>query len=97
MERLVKVDPGNRGWQRDLSVSYTKIGDVLVLVISPGDHAAIGLVGDNSLAANVISGEFDAAVAQQTQNLAALLHSLPKTNLVESADSSGSDHNRSPR
>jgi hypothetical protein len=74
-----------------------EIGDVLVLVISPGDHAAIGLVGDNSLAANVISGEFDAAVAQQTQNLAALLHSLPKKNLVEGADSSGSDHNRSPR
>jgi tetratricopeptide (TPR) repeat protein len=29
-DRLAKADPGNAGWQRDLSVSYTKIGDVLV-------------------------------------------------------------------
>ena len=27
-ERLAQSDPGNAGWQRDLSVSYTKIGDV---------------------------------------------------------------------
>jgi tetratricopeptide repeat protein len=27
-ERLAKSDPGNAGWQRDLSVSYNKIGDV---------------------------------------------------------------------
>jgi tetratricopeptide (TPR) repeat protein len=26
-ERLAKSDPGNAGWQRDLSVSYNKIGD----------------------------------------------------------------------
>jgi hypothetical protein len=58
------------------------IGDVLVLVISPSDHAAIGLIGDKSIAASVISGEFDAALAQQAQNLAALLHSLPKNNQV---------------
>jgi hypothetical protein len=29
-DRLAKADPGNAGWQRDLSVSYTKIGDVQV-------------------------------------------------------------------
>jgi hypothetical protein len=29
-DRLAKADPGNAGWQRDLSVSYEKIGDVLV-------------------------------------------------------------------
>ena len=29
-DRLAKADPGNAGWQRDLSVSYDKIGDVLV-------------------------------------------------------------------
>ena len=29
-ERLAKADPGNAGWQRDLSVSYDKVGDVLV-------------------------------------------------------------------
>lgn len=29
-ERLAKADAGNAGWQRDLSVSYSKIGDVLV-------------------------------------------------------------------
>jgi tetratricopeptide (TPR) repeat protein len=29
-ERLAKADPGNAGWQRDLSVSHEKIGDVLV-------------------------------------------------------------------
>jgi len=54
------------------------IGDMLVLVISPGDHAAIGLIGDRSTAAGVISGEFDAALAKQAESLAALLHSLPK-------------------
>jgi tetratricopeptide (TPR) repeat protein len=30
MERLAKADPSNAGWQRDLSVSYEKVGDVLV-------------------------------------------------------------------
>ena len=29
-DRLAKADPGNAGWQRDLSVSYDKIGDVQV-------------------------------------------------------------------
>ena len=29
-ERLAKADPGNAGWQRDLSVSHNKIGDVQV-------------------------------------------------------------------
>jgi tetratricopeptide (TPR) repeat protein len=28
-DRLAKADPGNAGWQRDLSVSHNKIGDVL--------------------------------------------------------------------
>ena len=28
-DRLAKADSGNAGWQRDLSVSHTKIGDVL--------------------------------------------------------------------
>ena len=28
-ERLAKADPGNAGWQRDLAVSYNKVGDVL--------------------------------------------------------------------
>ena len=27
--RLAKADPGNAGWQRDLSVSYIKVGGVL--------------------------------------------------------------------
>jgi tetratricopeptide (TPR) repeat protein len=29
-DRLAKSDPGNAGWQRDLSVSFNNIGDVLV-------------------------------------------------------------------
>ncbi len=29
-DALAKSDPGNAGWRRDLSVSYNKIGDVLV-------------------------------------------------------------------
>ncbi len=29
-DRLAKSDPGNAGWQRDLSVSYDRVGDVLV-------------------------------------------------------------------
>jgi hypothetical protein len=29
-DRLAKADPGNTEWQRDLSVSYEKTGDVLV-------------------------------------------------------------------
>ena len=28
-ERLAEADPSNAGWQRDLSVSHEKIGDVL--------------------------------------------------------------------
>ena len=28
ISRLAKADPGNAGWQRDLSVSYAKIGIV---------------------------------------------------------------------
>ncbi|HRD65404.1 MAG TPA: ATP-binding protein, partial [Candidatus Competibacter sp.] len=27
-ERLAQADPGNAGWQRDLSVSYSKIGTI---------------------------------------------------------------------
>src|ERR1019366_1692035 len=27
-DRLAKSDPGNAGWQRDLSVSYAKLADV---------------------------------------------------------------------
>ena len=33
-ERLAAADPGNAGWQRDLSVSYDRVGDVLV---APGN------------------------------------------------------------
>src|SRR5271157_4085401 len=29
-DRLAKSDPGNAGWQRDLSVAFNKVGDVLV-------------------------------------------------------------------
>ena len=29
-ERLAKSDPANAGWQRDLSVSYEKVGNVQV-------------------------------------------------------------------
>ena len=29
-ERLAKSDPDNAGWQRDLSVSYERIGDALI-------------------------------------------------------------------
>ena len=29
-DRLAKSDPGNAGWQRDLSVSFNKIGNVQV-------------------------------------------------------------------
>ena len=28
--RVAEVDPGNAGWQRDLSVSYEQVGDVLM-------------------------------------------------------------------
>ena len=28
IDRLAKSDPGNAGWQRDLSVSYREVGDV---------------------------------------------------------------------
>jgi hypothetical protein len=59
-------------------------GDVLVLVFSPRDQAATGLIGDETIVASVISGDFDAAVAQRAKNFAALLHSVPKNNLIES-------------
>jgi tetratricopeptide (TPR) repeat protein len=35
-ETLAAKDPGNTGWQRDLSVSHTKIGDVL---LAEGDRS----------------------------------------------------------
>jgi Flp pilus assembly protein TadD len=28
--QLAKADPGNAGWQRDLAVAYSKVGDVQV-------------------------------------------------------------------
>ena len=28
IDRLAKSDPGNAGWQRELTVSYNRIGDV---------------------------------------------------------------------
>ena len=34
-DRLAKADPGNAGWQRDLSVSYDRVGDVLVAQGNP--------------------------------------------------------------
>ena len=30
VERLTAADPANTQWQRDLSISYNKVGDVLV-------------------------------------------------------------------
>src|SRR5262245_65835989 len=36
LQRLAAQDPGNAGWQRDLSVSHIKVGDVL---IAQGDGA----------------------------------------------------------
>ena len=29
-ERLAQADPGNAGWQRDLWVSYNKVGEILM-------------------------------------------------------------------
>jgi hypothetical protein len=34
---LAKADPTNTGWQRDLSVSYDRIGDLLVAAGNLGD------------------------------------------------------------
>jgi hypothetical protein len=33
-ERLAQSDPGNAGWQRDLSVSYVNVGNVQVKDLS---------------------------------------------------------------
>jgi hypothetical protein len=41
-EHLAKRDPANTGWQRDLSVSNVKIGDVLV---AQGDGLGGGVPG----------------------------------------------------
>jgi hypothetical protein len=35
-ERLAKADPGNAGWQRDLSVSNERLGDVFLAQSSSG-------------------------------------------------------------
>jgi eukaryotic-like serine/threonine-protein kinase len=35
-ERLAKADPGNAGWQRDLSWSYSRLAKVRA---QQGDHA----------------------------------------------------------
>jgi hypothetical protein len=47
-DRLAKADPGNLNWQRDLSVSLNKIGDVLVdqgKLASGKSHRADGEAG----------------------------------------------------
>ena len=36
-ERLAEADPANAGWQRDLSISHDRIGDVLVAQGKLGD------------------------------------------------------------
>jgi hypothetical protein len=33
-DRMAKADPGNAGWQRDLSVSYNEVADVLVAAMT---------------------------------------------------------------
>ena len=34
-EKLAKQDPGNAGWQRDLSVSYDNVGDGIIILERP--------------------------------------------------------------
>jgi tetratricopeptide (TPR) repeat protein len=46
-DRLAKADPGNLAWQRDLSVSYDRMGDVLA---SQGDLAGALATYKDSLA-----------------------------------------------
>ena len=56
-ERLAKADPNNAGWQRDLSVFYNKVGEVLEAQgnLTPG--AGCGRRGDPVTAAAPWSGE----------------------------------------
>ena len=44
-ERLAAADPGNAGWQRDLSVSHGKLGDVLRA--GGPDRGAVRLPGES--------------------------------------------------
>ena len=53
-ERLAQSDPGNAGWQRDLSVSYDKVGDVQV---AQGDLKAALKSYSDSLAIRRAPGE----------------------------------------
>jgi len=46
-DRLAKSDPGNAGWQRDLSVAYMRIGDVQ---LAQGDLAGAQKSHRDSLA-----------------------------------------------
>ena len=53
-DRLAKSDPGNAGWQRDLSVSYNKVGDVQV---AQGDLAGALKSYQDSLAISRPAGQ----------------------------------------
>lgn len=44
-ERLAKSDPGNAGWQSDLSISYEKIGEV---ELAQGDFAGARVAFENA-------------------------------------------------
>ena len=63
-ERLAQSDPGNADWQRDLSVSYEKVGDVQV---AQGDLAGALKSYRDSLAISRPPG----AIRSQQRRLAA--------------------------
>ena len=66
-ERLAKADPGNAGWQRDLSVSHIKIGDVQQ---AQGDLAAALTSYQASLAIGERLAKADRGNAGWQRNLA---------------------------
>jgi hypothetical protein len=65
-QRLADADPGNAGWQRDLSVSHEKIGNVAV---SAGDFAAARSAYETSLAISSRLAALDPSNAQWRNDL----------------------------
>jgi len=47
-DRLGKIDPGNAGWQRDLAISFAKVGSVLLRQQHP-DEARPALVAGREI------------------------------------------------
>ena len=85
-DRLAKSDPGNAGWQRDLSVSYNKVGDVQV---AQGDLAGALKSYRDSLAIRDRLAKSDPGNAGWQRDLAISYAKLASVYLAQNDDARG--------